>query len=564
MFELLEAMPHNASDGDDLGEKIMGKALSCIVVFCLILFGLLGPAEARRVALVIGNSAYEHAVPLENPKNDADALAAVLERLDFEVVKGIDLKRSEFEKTVRNFSRTVRGAEVALLFYAGHGLQVNGLNYLAPIDARLTDEADLDFETVQLATILKQMEREAKTNLIFLDACRDNPLAKNLARSMGTRSVSVGRGLARVNSGIGTLIAFATEPGNVALDGEGANSPFTTALLSHIETPGLDIAQLMRRVRRDVMTLTAERQVPWNNSSLTGDFYFSGKVTITAGAGNSDGDKRFSQLQEELEKLKQQMKDKLAPQKTPKDDQKTAALQKELDSLKAQLKQEKKSTAIRQNRSTPEPDKQAPIESSKNTETALAWFNKGDVAYRRADYNAAFSSYKKGAELGNADAMFYLGIMHYKGQSGPQNFTEAAHWIEKAAKLDHGKATFELAQLYTSGQGVNKDPVKAASLFFSAADKGIIESYYDLARIHDGGLGVAKDPIAAARYLVKSLKAKDSFTATELTANANAWDTSSRRELQSLMKDEGVYSGPVDGNFGPGTISAIKKLAGQD
>ena len=113
------------------------------------------------------------------------------------------------------------------------------------------------------------MEREVKTNLVFLDACRDNPLARNLARSMGTRSMSVGRGLARVDSGIGTLIAFATEPGNVALDGVGNNSPFTTALLNHIETPGLDIAQLLRRVRRDVMSSTDERQVPWNNSSLT-------------------------------------------------------------------------------------------------------------------------------------------------------------------------------------------------------------------------------------------------------------------------------------------------------
>jgi len=529
-----------------------------VYAFALFFFiGQFSPAQAKRVALVIGNSAYEHAAELANPKNDADALSAVLTRLDFEVVTGIDLKRSEFEKTVREFTRLLRGADVALLFYAGHGLQVNGRNYLAPIAAKLSDEGDLDFETLPLHTILKQMEREAKTNLIFLDACRDNPLAKNLARSMGTRSAgSVGRGLARVESGVGTLIAFATEPGNVALDGDGSNSPFTKALLKHIETPGVDVDIMLRSVRKDVLDETGGRQVPWSNSSLTGRFEFTGTVTITVGPSKPEDDKRFSQLQDELKSLKRQLKDKLAPNEKPVDDQKTAALQKELESLKSQLnEQEKTKTNL--------PHKESPVNEGRN-ETALAWFNRGDAAYKRADYDDAFKSYKKGAELGSADAMFYMGIMYFRGQSVPTNFKEAARWIRKAADWDHGKAMFELAQLYTSGQGVGKDAGKAAKLFFRAADKGVIESYYDLARIHDGGLGVAKDPVAAADYLVKSLKAKDSFAVTELTSNANAWSASSRRELQSQMKAEGVYSGPVNGSFGPRTISAIKKLAAEN
>lgn len=308
----------------------MGRTLGRTLVFCLILIGLIRPADARRVALVIGNSAYEYATPLANPKNDANALAAALERLGFEVVKGVDLKRSEFERTVRDFARTVRGADAALLFYAGHGLQVNGRNYLAPIDAKLSDEVDLEFEALRLETVLSQMEREVKTNLVFLDACRDNPLARNLARSMGTRSASVGRGLARVDSGIGTLIAFATEPGNVALDGDGNNSPFTSALLKHIETPGLDIAQMMRRVRRDVMKLTAERQVPWNNSSLTGDFYFAGPTDQKQASVEDDG--KLAALKKELEALKAQ---KARP--PPQSAQEIIALRKELEALKKRL-----------------------------------------------------------------------------------------------------------------------------------------------------------------------------------------------------------------------------------
>lgn len=199
---------------------------------------------AKRVALVIGNSAYTHSTPLRNPSNDANAIAAVLKRLGFKVEKGVNVNRRELESKIRTFAKLARGADVALFFYAGHGLQVNGRNYLVPVDAKLPDEDDLEFETVRLETILTLMERERRTNLMFLDACRDNPLARNLARGMGTRSAAVGRGLAPVESGVGTLIAFATKPGSVALDGKGANSPFTRALLKHIETPGIEIENL--------------------------------------------------------------------------------------------------------------------------------------------------------------------------------------------------------------------------------------------------------------------------------------------------------------------------------
>ena len=268
-----------------------------MAVFSAVLLGLtvFGAADARaekRVALIIGNSAYEHTTPLPNPKNDAVVLTRVLKRLGFDVVSGIDLKRPEFEKTVRTFASKLKSADVGLFFYSGHGLQVNGNNYLVPIDAKLVDEADLDFAMVKMNAVMRQMERNSKTNLIFIDACRDNPLARNLARSMGrTRSASIGRGLAPVRSGIGSMITFATEPGNVALDGAGSNSPFTTALVRHIETPGLDIAELLRRVRREVIDSTAGRQVPWNHSSLTDGFTFLKGMVGAAGpmAANGSG-----------------------------------------------------------------------------------------------------------------------------------------------------------------------------------------------------------------------------------------------------------------------------------
>jgi uncharacterized caspase-like protein len=164
---------------------------------------------------------------------------------------------------------------VALLFYAGHGLQVDGRNYLVPVDAKLETASDLNFGTVDLDRILASLEDPARANIVILDACRDNPLARSFAAK--TRSAAVGAGLAAYTSlGTGTLIAFSTAPGKVAADGEGANSPFTQGLIKYLRTPGLEVRQMLTRVRNDVAKATGEKQVPWDNSSLRGDVYLAG------------------------------------------------------------------------------------------------------------------------------------------------------------------------------------------------------------------------------------------------------------------------------------------------
>jgi tetratricopeptide (TPR) repeat protein len=226
---------------------------------------------ARRVALVIGNSDYKFAAKLPNPVNDAMDIAALLRRLKFDVVEGKNLDRRGMDDVIRQFGRKLEGADLAVFFYAGHGLQVGGKNYLVPIDAKLERPGDLALDAVEVSTVLGQMEAERRVNLVFLDACRDNPLARSLARSLGTRSTTVGQGLASIQSAVGTLIAYATQPNNVALDGTGRNSPFTTALLKHLTAPGLDIGLVMRRVRADVIQETRDKQVPWDDSSLVGE-----------------------------------------------------------------------------------------------------------------------------------------------------------------------------------------------------------------------------------------------------------------------------------------------------
>ena len=229
------------------------------------------------MALVIGNAAYQNTTQLSNPTNDATDVVAVLKRLGFEVIEGNNLDKRSMERLIRQFGIQLSGADLALFFYAGHGLQVGGQNYLVPTDARLASEGDVDFEGIALALVMKQMEREAKTSLILLDACRDNPLARNLARTMGTRSGQISQGLAEVRTGVGTLIGFATQPGNFALDGGGRNSPYTQALLKHVETPGKDVSAILQDVRKDVLEATNGKQVPWEHTSLTGQVHLKAK-----------------------------------------------------------------------------------------------------------------------------------------------------------------------------------------------------------------------------------------------------------------------------------------------
>lgn len=230
-------------------------------------------SAAPRVALVIGNAAYEHTTPLRNSRNDAADMASALRAVGFEVIEGLDLDKSGFEEKLYEFAAAAQGAEATLFFYAGHGLQVDGENYLVPTDARLMREIDLRLRTFELTAFTDEMR--GATNMVFLDACRDNPLARSLVRSMGaTRSAAVGRGLGRVDSTSGTLIAYATQPGNVAGDGAGRNSPFTEALLAHLATPGQSVNDLMTVVTGAVMSATGGRQQPWVHSSLPHTFHF--------------------------------------------------------------------------------------------------------------------------------------------------------------------------------------------------------------------------------------------------------------------------------------------------
>ena len=254
-----------------------------LIAVLLLVTWATGASAERSVALVIGNGAYETVSPLDNPATDAAAMAAALERLGFAVIHATDLSQDGMRKAVGTFSQALEGADTALFYYAGHGMQLSGRNFLIPTDAVLNSETDVALSTIPLDVILAQMDRAAKTRIVFLDACRNNPFEARLTRQLGsTRSASVlGNGLAPIETEGGTFVGFATDPGAVAYDGDGAHSPFTAALLKHIEAPGLEINAMMTRVRADVYAQTQRLQRPWSSSSLLKEVFLAPEAPVS-------------------------------------------------------------------------------------------------------------------------------------------------------------------------------------------------------------------------------------------------------------------------------------------
>jgi len=251
-----------------------------VLAICLVI-GVSWPSSGEasdRVALVIGNSAYEHTSPLSNPGHDAEDVSTMLEKLGFDVITSRDVTADQFPDILVRFGHKLQGAKAAVFFYAGHGIQWQGNNFMVPVDAALENEFSIRRELFPMHEVVDQMVSVSPINIVFLDACRDNPLIEKLQRSLRTRkrALSVKRGLARMDRASGdTLIMYATAPGQTADDGFGRNSPFTDALLQHIGTPGIDVEVMLKRVTGEVRQATGNRQKPERLSRLTKEFRFN-------------------------------------------------------------------------------------------------------------------------------------------------------------------------------------------------------------------------------------------------------------------------------------------------
>ena len=375
----------------------MKAARSLVAVVVATVF-LVAPAVVfadGRVALVVGNSTYAHIGRLPNPDNDARDMSAALRRLGFEVTIEFDADRVELTEALRAFTRRSAGADVSLVFYAGHGIEMDGVNYLVPVDARLERDVDVRFETVTVDDLLVSTTG-ASLRLLILDACRNNPLARSMQRTAATRTVS-GGSFADLNEdllGDETLVAYAAAAGTTAADGRGRNSPYTAALLSHLETP-LEIGLLFRRVRAAVLASTNGAQRPHEYHSLVGDHY----LTRTLATGEA-----FT--------VSAAVPAHPAPADPPRPDPR------EIEVTELHI------AALRELAETGDADAQ--------TELGERYEDGRDV---EQDYTVAVSWFRRAAEQGYAPGQAALGFMYSRGRGVVQDDAEAFRWGRRAAEF---------------------------------------------------------------------------------------------------------------------------------
>jgi len=478
----------------------MRMPMKAVVVLALLaaLLGARPTYAADRVALVIGNSAYRHSPALPNPRNDAADVAGMLRKLGFDVVQGVDLDRAGMEGTLRSFTDKLRSAKLSVFFYAGHGLQVDNVNYLVPIDAKIEGTGDLNVSAVSVDYVLRQMDAGQRVNLVFLDACRDNPLTQTMDRRMATRQANVGSGLAQIKGSIDTLIAFATEPDKVALDGDGRNSPFTTALLKHIQTPGLEISSVLKRVRTDVVTATKQQQVPWDHSSLRSDVIIAPQANARPGS-----------------MLEQLAQDGIRAT-IPEAEQIAGAC----DRLAADPYSKNKPANVRG------------VHYKKVTKEAVQACAKAVVAdqnngrmqyqlgralyYGAGDYSKARAMFTGAYGLGATEALTELGRMDFFGHGGPQSFAKAMKTFEKAANEGDASAIKNLGFMYQVGRGVKADPARALKYYAMAPDHPVIMN--NLGVLYSQGNGVQKDHVKAVRLFEQAMLGGDDSAPANLAS----------------------------------------------
>ena len=441
------------------------QALRSLVVAVVAFVVLAVPAVVLadgRVALVVGNSTYSHIGRLPNPDNDARDISAALRRLGFEVTIEFDADRVELTEALRAFTRRSAGADVSLVFYAGHGIEMDGVNYLVPVDARLERDVDVRFETVTVDDLLVSTSG-ASLRLVILDACRNNPLARSMQRTAAFRSVS-GGSFADLNEdllGDETLVAYAAAAGTTAADGRGRNSPYTAALLSHLETP-LEIGLLFRRVRAQVLAATNGAQRPHEYHSLVGEHYLT--RTLAAGASVTV----TAAVAADPVAVDPPRPD---PEETDVTDLPVAALRELAEAGDAEAQ----------------------------TELGERYEEGRDGVAR--DYEAAVALYRRAAEQGDARGQGNLGAMYDNGWGVPQDDEIAVRWHRRAVEQGNARAQNGLGSMYRDGLGgVLQDYTEAVRWFRLSAEQGDFRGQTNLGTMYRTGRGVQQDYREAVRW----------------------------------------------------------------
>ncbi|MBM7069425.1 caspase family protein [Actibacterium sp. 188UL27-1] len=464
---------------------------------------------ADRVALVIGMSNYDNIQPLKNTQRDAEGVSTTLTDIGFEVVTAIDASQTELLEIMGEFQFRAETADLALIYFAGHGVEVDGVNYLVPVDAAPRQDGDIQKQSVSLRQFLKTVDSARQMRVVILDSCRDNPFT-DVAGLSSAPSLSVGSsegGLAPASPDRGTLVAFAARDGQVAFDGLGDNSPFAEALMTNMRTPGLEIGLMFRQVRDEVLKATKNLQEPHTYGSLSGAPYYL--------AGPASGD------------------DPLVA-----DDDRTVAW--------SQLKpdQELQLAALAERGDT-------------RSMLGLAYMRLNPEA-RSFDPDQAVDLLQRAADAGSPEAQYELAKLYEKGIGVESDPVKSLELFQAAADQGFADAINDLGFMHYQGLlGLREDRQQALRLFEQAANLRHPQAQFNFAALIDDGLIDGQGAQESARYLYAALRSGSTDVLEILTTRPTMFKDTTRRALQSLLQDKGFYAGAIDGDFGPGTQRSL-------
>lgn len=489
------------------------------LILAILLILPAGARAADRVALVIGMGAYETVVTLDNTTRDAIGVSDTLKSIGFEVTTLVDVPGAELRKTLDDFAFRAETAELAMVYFAGHGVEVQGENFLIPVDANVTSNRDIQRQSISLKELLAAVDGARKMRIVILDSCRDNPFGDLIdatetrtqaAQTAATRSAGRSGGLAPPSPDRGTLVAFAARDGEKALDGSGANSPFAEALMANLPRKGLEISLMFRQIRDDVLTATGNLQEPHTYGSLSGTpFYLAGP----------DGDSTVG-----AESLRVAWSDIRPDQET------------RLASL-AQAGDTRSMVGL-----------------------AYIRLNADDSRY---DPQQAARLLEQAAAAGSAEAQFELAQLLEMGLGVPQDIPRAITLYRAAADQEFADALNDLGFMhFQGGMGLPQDQAKALGYFERAARQRHPEAMYNYAALIDDKLVPGRGPDDAGELLYRALRSGNKAVFEQLTTKPTMFSTDTRKALQKRLADNRLYAGAIDGAFGPGTQRSIRAAYG--
>ncbi|WP_258162251.1 caspase family protein [Rhizobium sp. TH2] len=499
----------------------ISRPLVGLIAIMLLTISVVAAEAANRVALVIGMSKYQSIPQLANATNDATVIAEKLKGLGFEVDMAIDQPLADLVSTMNSFSFKSETSDIALVYYAGHGVELNGQNFLIPVDVKIAKPSDIGAQAITLKHLLASVEHARKLRIVILDSCRNNPFAdwpvQEVAKagteefdSNATRSIRRA-GLSAPSVDKGMLVVYAAKDGEVALDGEGGHSPFARALIENLPARNVEIGMMFRQVRDAVIKETKNKQEPHFYGSLSGVPFFLGGADMNV-ASLTDRKQAWGSL---------------APDQ---------ALQ--LASLAD--------------------------EGNVRAMIGLGYMSLSTNDKARFNPEKSYELFSKAASEGDPEAMFELGKLYEKGIGTKQDVAKALELYQKSADLGFADAINDLGFLYYQGaSGLKRDQAKAVELFLQAADLRHPQAMYNVAALIDDGVVKGKTPDDAAKYLYAALRSGVKDVLEQLETNPNQFKPATRKALQAELARNSLYAGKIDGSIGKGTQRSMRIAFGE-